>query len=133
MASVMSRPTNRGNLFGKNSYTRAQVQNVKKSRVYVFGDADMHDDDDVVEFEMGNIPDIRSRKAPKHIDPKEKEPIYFEREITEGDSLQSMSLQYGCQVFYPLRLMTIEPKSPRRFCGDVIKQFYTCLPLAFKV
>ncbi|XP_069138584.1 lysM and putative peptidoglycan-binding domain-containing protein 3-like [Argopecten irradians] len=97
MSNGHLQPSSRGRLFGKKneeySYSGAQVQNVKKNRVYVFGDADVADDE-VVEYEM----EMRSRKAPKTVDPKEKEPIYFEREITEGDSLRSLALQYGCPV-----------------------------------
>ncbi|XP_060068899.1 lysM and putative peptidoglycan-binding domain-containing protein 3-like [Ylistrum balloti] len=97
MSNGHLRPSSRGGLFGKKNedyvYSGAQVQNVKKNRVYVFGDADVADDE-VVEFEM----EMRSRKAPRVVDPKEKEPIYFEREITEGDSLRSLALQYGCPV-----------------------------------
>lgn len=73
----------------------AEVQNTKKSRVYVFGDADVKEDE-VVEFEMS---DVRSRKGgTKPITRDDDEEIYYEREITEGDTLRSLSLQYGCPV-----------------------------------
>lgn len=75
---------------------KAEVQNTASSRVYIFGENDVQEED-VVEFELS---DVRSRKGPS----KEmglsvsKEPIYFERQISEGDTLQSISLQYGCRV-----------------------------------
>lgn len=73
----------------------AEVQNSKKSRVYVFGNADVQEDE-VVEFEMS---DVRSRKGgPKPTQKDEDEQLYYERELTEGDTLRSLSLQYGCPV-----------------------------------
>ncbi|XP_062620940.1 lysM and putative peptidoglycan-binding domain-containing protein 3-like [Saccostrea cucullata] len=73
----------------------AEVQNSKKSKVYVFGDADVQEDE-IVEFEMS---DVRSRKGgPKTISKEDDEQLYYEREITEGDTLRSLSLQYGCPV-----------------------------------
>lgn len=75
----------------------AEVQNSKKSRVYVFGNADVQEDE-VVEFEMS---DVRSRKGgPKPTQKDEDEQLYYERELTEGDTLRSLSLQYGCPVNY---------------------------------
>lgn len=74
----------------------AQVQNVKKSNVFIFGDDDICEDEDVVEFEMENI---RSRKAQRnHELPKESGSLFVERKIAEGDTLQSLSLLYGCPV-----------------------------------
>lgn len=73
----------------------AEVQNSKKSTVYVFGNADVQEDE-VVEFEMS---DVRSRKGgPKPTQKDEDEQLYYERELTEGDTLRSLSLQYGCPV-----------------------------------
>ena len=74
----------------------AQIQNVKKSNVYVFGDDDICEDEDVVEFEMDSI---RSRKRQKRLDPpKAPGSLFVERKVVEGDTLQSLSLQYGCPV-----------------------------------
>ena len=74
----------------------AQVQNVKKSNVYIFGDDDICEDEDVVEFEMENI---RSRKGQRnHELPKETETLFVKRNIEDGDTLQSLSLRYGCPV-----------------------------------
>ena len=88
----------RGNPKNKVEYQRlgAQVQNVKTSRVYVFGDEDIREDEDVVEFEMDKI---RSRKGQKnHELPRETGSFFIERKIAEGDTLQSLSLLYGCPV-----------------------------------
>ncbi|KAK3098537.1 hypothetical protein FSP39_020421 [Pinctada imbricata] len=74
-------------------YTGAQIQNTKKSKVYVFGNDEVCDDD-VVEYEMSAV---RSRKAPRQVE-EDEQPTYFERELSEGDTLRSISLQYGCQV-----------------------------------
>ena len=95
-ASFLGRRKNDKNI----DYQRlgAQVQNVKKSNVYVFGDDDVCEDDDVVEFEMENI---RSRRAPRnHELPNETGALFVERKITEDDTLQSLSLQYGCPVSF---------------------------------
>lgn len=74
----------------------AQVQNVKKSSVYIFGDDDICEDEDIVEFEMENI---RSRKGLKnHELRKEPSSLFIERKIAEGDTLQSLSLLYSCPV-----------------------------------
>lgn len=104
MSRGYNRPTTRGSLVQKDKSDNYQVQNVKKSRVYVFGDADIQEDE-IVEYEMS---EVRSRKAPKQIENEEKEPLYFDREIAEGDSLQGISLQYGCPVRFkilPFQLM----------------------------
>ena len=74
----------------------AQVQNLKKSNVYVFGDDDICEDEDVVEFEMEKI---RSRRGPKnHELPKDTGSLFVERKVAEGDTLQSLSLLYACPV-----------------------------------
>lgn len=74
----------------------AQVQNIKNSNVYIFGDDDICEDEDVVEFEMENI---RSRKGQRnHELPKETGALFVKRNIEDGDTLQSLSLRYGCPV-----------------------------------
>lgn len=86
-------------LFGgqKYEYTRlGEIQNVKKSKVYVFGDDDVAEED-VVEFEMDTV---RTRKGKKAVNQSNCEiPSFVERRLTEDDTLQSVSLQYGCPVF----------------------------------
>ncbi|XP_045215419.2 lysM and putative peptidoglycan-binding domain-containing protein 3-like [Mercenaria mercenaria] len=85
-------------IFGgqKYEYTRlGEVQNVKKSKVYVFGDDDVAEDD-VVEFEMNSV---RTRKGKgSHPVQKEDTPSFVERRLTDDDTLQSVSLQYGCPI-----------------------------------
>ena len=85
------------------NYTRlgAQVQNVKRNNVYVFGEGDVCDDE-VVEFEMDNV---RSRKANSNA-VKNEGPAFVERQIAEDDTLQSLALQYGLPVrtvFYAVK------------------------------
>lgn len=85
-------------LFGGNKYeyTRlGEIQNVKKSKVYVFGDDDVAEDD-VVEFEMNSVRTRRAKGSQSL--PKQETPSYVERRLTEDDTLQSVSLQYGCPV-----------------------------------
>ena len=93
MSKTKSRNANTSKYDGY-EYTGAQIQNSKKSKVYVFGNDEVCDDE-VVEYEMSAV---RSRKAPKMFEDEDNQPSFFEREITEGDTLRSISLQYGCQV-----------------------------------
>ncbi|KAL4227791.1 peptidoglycan-binding [Mactra antiquata] len=85
-------------LFGgkKYEYTRlGEIQNVKKSKVYVFGDDDVAEED-VVEFEMDTV---RARKGKKATtSSSDDQPSFVERKLTEDDTIQSVSLQYGCPV-----------------------------------
>lgn len=85
-------------LFGGNKYeyTRlGEVQNVKKSNVYVFGEDDLVEDD-VVEFEMSSV---RSRREKRNQTTEiDNTPEYVERKLTEDDTLQSVALQYQCPV-----------------------------------
>ncbi|PVD19765.1 hypothetical protein C0Q70_20256 [Pomacea canaliculata] len=79
---------------------KGQVQNVKAARVYIFGDDDIVEDDenDQTEFEM---PEIRSRRGQQGIGSGgrlEEEKFYFEKEIVDGETLQSVSLKYACPV-----------------------------------
>lgn len=95
MSRGYARPNTRGSLLKKDEdLSEAQVQNVKKSRVYVFGDADI-EEDEIVEYEMSEMRSRNKRRKQK----KEKEkPLFFDRKITDGDTLQSLSLQFGCPV-----------------------------------
>ncbi|KAK6180183.1 hypothetical protein SNE40_012378 [Patella caerulea] len=80
------------------SYNKGQVQNVKSARVYVFGESNVHED----ELENGDVEmtSIRSRTKDKSSNSSQQndEPIYFDREITDGDSLQSLSVQFSCPI-----------------------------------
>lgn len=89
------RPNTRGSLLKKDEDpSEAQVQNIKKSRVYVFGDADI-EEDEIVEYEMS---EMRSRNKRRKQKKEKEEPFFFDRKITDGDTLQSLSLQFGCPV-----------------------------------
>lgn len=85
-------------LFSNNCYNYTplgNVQNVKNSRIYVFGNSDVAEDD-IVEFEMDIV---RSRKGPKSQNiQKEYTPDFVERKLTADDTLQSLSLQYGITI-----------------------------------
>ena len=79
---------------------RGEIQNVKSSRVYVFGKADSEElDTENGGFEMS---EVRTRgKSKKNISKKTDElsrTQTVEREILPTDSLQSFALQYGCTV-----------------------------------
>ena len=78
----------------------AQVQNTKATRVYVFGDADVAEDEIVDDQEMSELrPRGKARSHQKEIKALEAaEPQYLERPIADGDTLQSVALKYGVQV-----------------------------------
>ncbi|KAL3867149.1 hypothetical protein ACJMK2_044372 [Sinanodonta woodiana] len=94
MTSGYYRPTHQGSLVDPQN--NAQVQNVKQAKVYVFGDGQTYEDD-VDIYEMSPI---HTRKGRENR-PLEKfnEPQFIERDLTKADTLQSLSLQYGCPVF----------------------------------
>ncbi|KAI8789610.1 lysM and putative peptidoglycan-binding domain-containing protein 3 [Biomphalaria glabrata] len=72
-----------------------KLKNIKAARVYVFGDSNINDDDDEnVEFEMRS----RHKKGLNIVADKERAPEYFEKEISEGETLQAIALKYACQV-----------------------------------
>jgi hypothetical protein len=98
------RPSSRGREVHSHTLTdsRGQVQNVKAARVYIFSNDDVYEDDESekVEFEM---PEIRSRRGQGHdtsanMAPAEEEESFFEKEITDGETLQSLALKYACPV-----------------------------------
>lgn len=81
-------------LQGKNREKSSQAQNVKAARLYVFGDGNMvEDDEEVTEFEMRS----RHKNAPAALK-EEPRPLYFVREVYEGDTLQAIALKYSCNV-----------------------------------
>ncbi|KAL8601232.1 hypothetical protein ACOMHN_003038 [Nucella lapillus] len=117
-----------------------QVQNVQAARVYVFGDGDIAEDDhsDTAEFEM---PEIRSRRGQNgavasnvSADDHEEE-LFFEKEINDGETLQSLSLKYVCpmselkrvnhlmqdQDFFALRVLKI-PMRHHGYLAEMVKQ-----------
>ena len=79
---------------------RGEIQNVRSSLVYVFGNADSQE----IETENGGfeMSEIRTRgKSRKNVSNKSDElsrSHTIEREILPTDSLQSFALQYGCSV-----------------------------------
>lgn len=83
----------------------AQIQNVKSGKVYVFGDHDVAEEEEQIEYEM---PEMRSRKGgPANgsttttmIDETPAQEQYFETEILEGETLQALSLKYACHVSF---------------------------------
>ncbi|GFS13088.1 lysM and putative peptidoglycan-binding domain-containing protein 3 [Elysia marginata] len=86
---------------GHELYNGAQVQNVKAARVYVFGDSNLAEDDENVEFEMPTMSMSRHRGASAFAQEasfEDEQPTYFEREIGEGETLQAIALKYACPV-----------------------------------
>ena len=78
-----------------------QVQNAKAAKVYVFGDADVAEEelqDDV--HEMSELrPRGKARVLQREVEAQaEAEPHFVERNLTEGDTLQSISLKFGVPV-----------------------------------
>ena len=101
----------------------AQVQNAKSSTIYVFGDADITEEeintDDAVEMqELRQRGGARSSSAQTHASGKSEtnaEPTYLECKICENDTLQSIALKYGCKVYF-------------RYCRSVfLLKFDVCL------
>lgn len=99
-----SRPSTRGKEVLSHTLTdrKGQLQNVKAARVYVFGDGDLvEDEDENVEFEM---PEVRSRRGQaggpsSSLQPAgEEDEVFYEKEIGEGETLQSLALKYSCPV-----------------------------------
>ncbi len=75
----------------------AQIQNVQASRVYVFGDSDLAEEelynDQTPTFEL------RSRGGTRQETQEEESSSFcIEKGIAAGDTLQSISLKYGCPV-----------------------------------
>ena len=87
----------------------AQVQNQKAASVYIFGDADVTQDEVNTDCDASEMHELRPRgKTAKPARKKycenrtEQEIEYFERAVGKDDTLQSMALKYGCQVRYRL-------------------------------
>lgn len=104
----------------------AQVQNSKAARVYVFGDADVMEDELADDHEMSEIrPRGRARTQRRHMEALEAaEPQYLERAIADGDTLQGVALKFGVQVRY-LRLSRLNMYCNRRHV------YLTILPLYY--
>ena len=80
----------------------AQVQNKKSARVYVFGDANVAEDEIADDHELSELrPRGKARTQRREIEAIEAaEPQYLERPIAEGDTLQSIALKFGVQVSF---------------------------------
>ncbi|GFO40850.1 lysm and putative peptidoglycan-binding domain-containing protein 3 [Plakobranchus ocellatus] len=78
----------------------AQVQNVKAARVYVFGDSNLVEDEEQIEFEMPVMTNRHrgARAFARGPDSDDDQPTYFEKEIDEGETLQAIALKYACPV-----------------------------------
>lgn len=133
-----SRPSAKGREVPSQIGGKGQVQNVKASRVYVFGDGDIVEDDHAgaAEFEM---PEIRSRRgqngAVSSNVSAEEEELFFEKEINDGETLQGLSLKYACpmselkrvnnlikdQDFFALRVLKI-PMRPHGYLSEMVRQ-----------
>ncbi len=109
MSSGKARPNTKGSLLRKKGDGErnpllpkdARVQNARTANVYVFGDADVEEEeihDDSHEMSevrpRGNARSQRREKEP----PEVTEPDYIERSVAEGDTLQSVALKFGVPV-----------------------------------
>ncbi|KAK7116083.1 lysM and putative peptidoglycan-binding domain-containing protein 3-like [Littorina saxatilis] len=136
-----SRPSTRGKEVLSHTLTdrKGQLQNVKAARVYVFGDGDLvEDEDENVEFEM---PEVRSRRGQaggpsSSLQPAgEEDEVFYEKEIGEGETLQSLALKYSCPVselkrinnlikdqdFFALRVLKV-PMKRHGYLSEIVKQ-----------
>ncbi|XP_022102994.1 lysM and putative peptidoglycan-binding domain-containing protein 3-like [Acanthaster planci] len=78
---------------------KGQVQNVPNSRVYVFGNADVAEDELNADSQNSiEMLELRPRSGKVKKKRKNVEPVIIERDIESGDTLQIFSLQFGCPV-----------------------------------
>ena len=80
---------------GEQNRDHYQVQNVKSARVYVFGQDDVFEDD-TTDMEMSDFRSRRSGTVKNAADTDEQ--VYFEKQLSKDDTLQSVALQYACPV-----------------------------------
>ena len=81
----------------------AEVQNEKAASVYIFGDADVTEDEINTDSDAAEMHELRprGRTGKKYGEGRIQPEIdYFERPVGKDDTLQSMALKYGCQVWY---------------------------------
>ncbi|XP_046373576.1 lysM and putative peptidoglycan-binding domain-containing protein 3-like [Haliotis rufescens] len=102
MSRGYTRGASRDSLLSKkndNQFSSGQIQNVKSSRVYVFGnDSVVQDEEEEYELEMSEIRSRRGMSQPSREMVTESEPSFFDKELSEGDTLQKIALQYSCPV-----------------------------------
>lgn len=83
-----------------------EVQNVQNATVYVFGGSDITEDE--INTDDIELPELRTRskgtsgagkrkKKTKNVSDAD-DMVHVEKEIKDGDTLQTLSLQYGCPV-----------------------------------
>ena len=74
------------------------VQNFQNARVYVFGEGDIEEEDVFdANVEMSELRSRGGKRKDVETTVKEEE-SFLEREIADGDTIQSIALQYGCPV-----------------------------------
>lgn len=83
------------------SVSTGQVQNKKSGRVYVFGDGDL--DEEEILYEASELSEVRTRGKARHNqnEARRQEPqeeSFIERDVCEGETLQSIALKYGCRT-----------------------------------
>ena len=87
-----------------NGEAAAQVQNVKNAKVYVFGNDDLVEEEINTDHTSIEMPKIRSRGSHDHFNNasvhnnRETDIFYLSHIIEDSDTLQSISLKYGCPV-----------------------------------
>ena len=80
-----------------------QVQNAQNSTVYVFGGSDIAEDEINKEDKI-EMSELRTRggdggkQKKKTKNTEDEEMVFVEKDINEGDTLQTFSLRYGCRV-----------------------------------
>ncbi|CAH1797965.1 unnamed protein product [Owenia fusiformis] len=81
--------------------TDAEIQNCKSTNVYIFGSSDVDEaelKDNIMEMtEMRSRGNSSGKRSSTHVT-VEEEPVFLERNVNEGDTIQSIALQYGCPV-----------------------------------
>ncbi|XP_033111776.1 lysM and putative peptidoglycan-binding domain-containing protein 3-like [Anneissia japonica] len=81
-----------------------QVQNVPNARVYIFGDADVSDeevnvdDDNSIELTQLRTRKKKLKRGKNHVKKESNEHVLLEREIRPSDSLSGFALQYSVPV-----------------------------------
>ncbi|XP_071952391.1 lysM and putative peptidoglycan-binding domain-containing protein 3-like [Antedon mediterranea] len=87
--------------------TVGQVQNVQNARVYVFGDAELSDEEVKTDDTAIELTQLRTRKTDKskhgkskknHVKKEPDEQVLLERQIRPSDTLLGFALQYAVPV-----------------------------------
>lgn len=75
-----------------------QIQNVKSARVYVFGDADVDEEEILNDETETHELQRRNKFRNKTISNKETNTLMIERPILKGETLQKIAVKYSCEV-----------------------------------